>query len=163
MPSKAISWLVRFLSLLFHTEPSCESGFLPWFELQPLAVVQSLGGRMLHLPLVPDLPQHHHLPLLVPLDVALVARADFELQFGLRLGLSGLELENVAAPKGPTFCLISLPPQQKSHLWCSSAAPRAAGVCLFCFAKQAKAKMRGKPHSGQCAKQGSGQRPFWPL
>ena len=68
---------------------------MPWLELQPLAVVQSLGGRKLHRPLVPDLPRHHHLPLLVPLDVALVARADFELQFGLRLGLSGLELEDL--------------------------------------------------------------------
>ena len=62
--------------------------------------MQSLGGRRLHLPLVLDLPQHHHLPLLVPLDVALVARAKFQLQFGLRLGLSSLELEDLVAVLG---------------------------------------------------------------
>ena len=71
-----------------------------WLKLHPLAVVQNLGGRRLHLPLVPDLPRHHHLPLLVPLDVALVARADLELQFGLRLRLSGLKLEDLVAAPG---------------------------------------------------------------
>ena len=81
LPSKTIFWLVRFLSLLFHTGPCCKSGFLLWLKLEPLAVVQSLGGRKVLLPLIPDLPQHHYLPLLVPLDVALVARADLEIQF----------------------------------------------------------------------------------
>ena len=68
--------------------------------LRPLAVVQNVGGRRLHLPLVPGRARHHHLQLLVPLDVALVARADFELQFGLRLCLSNLELEDLVAVLG---------------------------------------------------------------
>ena len=100
LPSKSIFWLVRFLSLLFHTRPYCESRVLLWLELQTSAVVQNLGGQRLHLPLVLDLPRHHHLPLLVPLDVALVARTDFELQFGLRSGLSWAPKQEdlVAAP-----------------------------------------------------------------